>query len=197
DVSASPSARSHSRTRSAARAGPSRGRAVAASASSAKDARPSEAHPSPKRARASTSWRSAASSRRAAAESLVDGTASGELVREPQPREELRQLLELLVREAPGEELLDPGEVRPCRLLQLAASRRGQLRVRDAGVRLAFHLLDAARLLEPVEETRDARRRQEHALREVDAAHHLVLRVREPQQHLVVREREPVRVEEI
>src|SRR5262249_24499129 len=38
---------------------------------------------------------------------------------------------------------------------------------------------------------------QEHALREVDAPHHLVLRVCEPQQHLVVREREPVRVEEI
>ena len=68
----------------------------------------------------------------------------------------------------------------------------GQLRVGHARVGLAGRLLHVAGTLEPFEQPRDPRGRQQHALRQVDPPHHEAVGVREVQQHLVVVQRQPV-----
>ena len=65
-------------------------------------------------------------------------------------------------------------------------------RVADACVGRARLLADVARTLEPLEQPRDAGRGQQHALREVDAAQHPVVGIREMEQHLVVVQRQSV-----
>ena len=83
-----------------------------------------------------------------------------------------------------------PGDVRLGRRAQLRAARRRELRVHHARVRVAGRPLDEPCLLEPSEEPRDSRRREQDVLREVDPPHAPV-RPGEAQEHLVVVDRQP------
>jgi len=78
------------------------------------------------------------------------------------------------------------------RVGQLGSAFVGQLCVADPSVGGARLLADVAGALEPLEQARDPRRGEKHALREVDAAEHPLVCVREMQQPLVVVERQPV-----
>ena len=73
--------------------------------------------------------------------------------------------LELLVRVAAGEELLDPGKVRDRGLAQLLAARRASAsRTRRARRRRRCAFSTKPARLEPVEQPRDPRRGEQHAL---------------------------------
>ncbi len=64
--------------------------------------------------------------------------------------------------------------------------------VDDPAVAVAGRPLDEAGPFEPVQESRDPRRGQQHLIREVDAAHPPVGRARQTQKHFVVVDRQPV-----
>ena len=81
--------------------------------------------------------------------------------------------------------------------LEPSRGRVGELGVGDAASVRAGGLLDQPGPLEPVEQPRDPGGGQHDALGQVDAAHHAVVGVREPQQHLVVVERQPVRGQQV
>ena len=113
-------------------------------------------------------------------------------LRERQPPEQRRELGALLLGERRAEELLDVGEVRLLGRLELHDAGVGQDGVGHARVGLAARLVDPAGALEPVEQPRDAGRRQEHRPREVDAAHAPVRGVVELDEDVEVAERQPV-----
>src|SRR5689334_3489587 len=110
-----------------------------------------------------------------------------------QPREHH----ELVAGEALAEEAAYAADVRLARLAELRLAFDGQLRVRHPRVARAGRPLDVAGALEPFEQPGDPRRREQHALGEVDSAQALAVRAREVQQDLVIVERQPVLGDEL
>ncbi len=108
------------------------------------------------------------------------------------PIEEVAQRVELVVGEALAEERADARDViRRCRP-ELLAPRVGQFRVDDARVTVAGGLLDETGALQPVEQARDSRRREQHLLCQVDPPHHAIGCSGQAEQHLVVVDRQAV-----
>src|SRR6266540_1976643 len=83
-----------------------------------------------------------------------------------------RERLELVLGEMLSEDAADARDVAPGRGLESLGSLVRELRVDDTGVRLAGGLRDQTSALEPVQQPRDPRGRQEDAVREIDAAQH-------------------------
>src|SRR5579859_1933725 len=107
-------------------------------------------------------------------------------VREREPAEQLTKLHSLLGRELRAEELLDVGEVRVSRGLDLPHALLGEHGVAHARVARARLLRDEAAALEPVEEPRNPRCREKHLARDVDPPHRVALREVELDQDVVV-----------
>ncbi len=89
----------------------------------------------------------------------------GFAARAREPFEQIRELRQLLRAEPRLEELADRRHVRARCRLELLAPGRGQDRVGDARIAGARALLDVARALEPVEQARHSRCREQELLR--------------------------------
>src|SRR5262245_47255136 len=180
----------HSRKRSS--------RCIWRSRSAKKRMAPSSGNPSGSSMSSAFEARSRSPSRRASRNSGVMGRSSitGQFARRD-PLQELRERLQLVFGEEPGENLADVCNVRLPRLDQLLLALRRQHRVRDARVLGARPVRDVSGLLEPLQKPRDAGGRQEHALREVDALQRLLGRPRELREHVEVVDGQPVRGEQL
>src|SRR5581483_1099464 len=117
---------------------------------------------------------------------------AGACVGEGEPAEEIGELLVLVVAELGAEELLQVGEVRRPRLLELLEPGLGERRVRHAGVGGAVLLLHPARALEAVQETRDPRGAEDDRPRDVDPPHAPARREVDLDEDVVVTQRESV-----
>src|SRR3954452_4988836 len=104
----------------------------------------------------------------------------------------LRELLALLRREPGAEELLDVGEVRLPRLLDLLHAGLREHGVRDARIGVAALLGNEPAGLEPVEQARDPRRGEQDRAGEFDPPWPAALRVVELHEHVEVAQRELV-----
>ena len=83
------------------------------------------------------------------------------------------------------------------RLLEHLIALVRENRVRDARVLLAGAVADVTRPLETLEQARDARGREQHSLREVDALQRTLWSACKRGEHIEVVDREPVRGQEL